>query len=126
VEVPFDAAVDVGAASVSVGQASFAEAFSKLGANGLSAEVQEAAESANDIGTVLTITLVNTSDAEAAVPYDPRFYEAKFSITGIDTTPFFDQLRNNYVVSRRKSSTMSLRVQLNGNDRKQCSNKHLT
>jgi hypothetical protein len=88
VQVQFRENVDPGAGPVSCGQSAFARAFAQLNATGLSAEVQVAAEKTDEIGAVLTVTLVNTSDEEPDSPYDPRFYEAQLSISGLKTAPF--------------------------------------
>jgi len=97
VEVLLEAELDAGAAHISFGGESFAHAFSQFGAIGLAAEVEAVVEKSTEVGTVLSITLVNTSDDDPAGPYDPRFYEAKFSLTGVETIPFLlDALEDSF------------------------------
>jgi hypothetical protein len=103
IKAEFDVETHVSAPTRSMGHDHFAKEFAALGAKGLSAEVQLATESTNDGGATLTITLVNTSDEEDAVrPFDPRFYEAKLSVTDIATAPFLlDSLEDSFRHDRR-------------------------
>jgi hypothetical protein len=101
VKVSFEAIVPGSGLAISAGSEAFADAFKRVGAPGLSAEVEVSAEIVDDIGAVLTVTLVNTSDAENAGSFDSRFYESRFSIGGIGTKPFLlDALEDSFRYDR--------------------------
>ena len=98
--VEFDATIDPNSTPVSVAQEKFAEAFAKLSAQRLSAEIQITIERGKENEAILIISLVNTSDEDAAD--DPRFYEARLAITGLDTKPFLlDALEDLFRHDRR-------------------------
>src|SRR5262249_23070369 len=96
----FSTTIDPGECPLSVGRDKFAEAFRKLGSDALSAEILVVVEKGGDGEDIVVLSLVNTSDPEASD--DPRFYEAKFGITGLDTKPFLlDALEDSFRHDRR-------------------------
>jgi Helicase conserved C-terminal domain len=100
VRVEFEILVDPKLTPLSVGQDKFTEAFATVGVRGLSAEIQIIVEKDDESENVLTVSLVNTSDPEASD--DPRFYEAQFAVTGLETKPFLlDALEDSFRYDRR-------------------------